>query len=517
MKDIIFPITYKSDEKGLKVAEAQLSGFGTIAAGAFAAIGVAAVQAFAQASRAVADFTIESVKAASSFNETTAAVEQVFGENAKQLEDFAKTAASTIGQNKTQFLQAAKTFGIFGKAAGLAGDENASFSTTLTTLATDLASFNDTSIDESITAIGAALRGESEPIRRYGVLLDDATLKARAMEMGIYDGTGSLTQQQRVLSAYQEILAQTTTQQGDFARTSDGLANGSRSLQAVWENLQITVGEALLPALEKVLPQFVAFIDEMVASPEFNDFLSGVATNFQNMLNWLPTALENLQSFGKDALPAINAFFPLLNDSLYLLAGAFGIIQDSDPSTNTKTFADSMRDLADAMNQVGDAFKWIGDTLNGINSIYNSLPGWLKNVLSATSGGGIYQMQKFFDAVQTGNMGEIRKQLGVPNLSGTPDIPYITGGAYRSGGLKLAAGGVIPAMPGGTMATIAEAGPEAVIPLDRLDRMMGNGGGATYNISVNAGMGADGAALGEQIVTAIRKYERTSGAVFAKA
>jgi hypothetical protein len=71
------------------------------------------------------------------------------------------------------------------------------------------------------------------------------------------------------------------------------------------------------------------------------------------------------------------------------------------------------------------------------------------------------------------------------------------------------------------LAQIAEAGKaEAVIPLDRLDAMMSSrqtAGNAVVNITVNAGMGSDGAAIGEQIVTAIRKYERTSGRVFAAA
>jgi hypothetical protein len=66
------------------------------------------------------------------------------------------------------------------------------------------------------------------------------------------------------------------------------------------------------------------------------------------------------------------------------------------------------------------------------------------------------------------------------------------------------------------LATIGEAGQaEAVIPLDRLGSF--GGSGTTVNINVNAGMGTDGAAVGEQIVNAIRRYERTSGAVFARA
>jgi len=43
------------------------------------------------------------------------------------------------------------------------------------------------------------------------------------------------------------------------------------------------------------------------------------------------------------------------------------------------------------------------------------------------------------------------------------------------------------------------------------------GGSTNINITVNAGMGANGKQLGEQIVTAIKRYERTSGPVFASA
>jgi len=75
---------------------------------------------------------------------------------------------------------------------------------------------------------------------------------------------------------------------------------------------------------------------------------------------------------------------------------------------------------------------------------------------------------------------------------------------------RLADGGIVKARPGGIIANIGEGGQdEAVIPLDRMGSM-----GATYNITVNAGMGSSGAQLGEQIVSAIKTYERSSGRVF---
>lgn len=76
----------------------------------------------------------------------------------------------------------------------------------------------------------------------------------------------------------------------------------------------------------------------------------------------------------------------------------------------------------------------------------------------------------------------------------------------------------IPALADGgfvdspTLAMIGEAGPEAVVPLSK-----GRGMGATYNITVNAGLGADGQRIGEQIIREIKRYERQSGPVFARA
>ena len=74
----------------------------------------------------------------------------------------------------------------------------------------------------------------------------------------------------------------------------------------------------------------------------------------------------------------------------------------------------------------------------------------------------------------------------------------------------FANGGIVT---GPTLALIGEAGPEAVVPLSGRNGGMGN----TFNITVNAGMGADGNQLGREIVDIIKRYERTSGPVFASA
>ena len=256
----------------------------------------------------VVDFLGDAVDAASSLNETVSKTGQIFGEDAlPAMEEWAETAADAFGQSKQQALDAASTFAIFGKSAGLAGDDLVSFSQDLTVLASDFASFFDTSPEEAITAIGAALRGESEPIRRYGVLLDEATLRQRALRLGIIETTSqALTPQQRVLAAQAEIFAQSADAQGDFARTSDSLANVSRSLESKMSDLSAEIGEGILPAMVMLAEAAVAALDAIGALGDgITDFL---ATEIA-----VGTELQELNAaFGKDPFrQGIQAFFEL--------------------------------------------------------------------------------------------------------------------------------------------------------------------------------------------------------------
>lgn len=202
-------------------------------------------------------------QAASNLGETINKVNMIMGDSAAAIMEWSQDTATSMGMGQQSALDAASTFGMFGKSAGLTGDALSKFSMQFTGLAADMASFNNTTPEEAIMAIGAALRGESEPIRRYNVLLDDATLRQRAVKLGIIETTKeALLPQQRVLAAQAEIWAQTAVQQGDFARTSDGLANQQRILTANTEKLTLTVGNALLP----VFTQWTALSNQLVTA-----------------------------------------------------------------------------------------------------------------------------------------------------------------------------------------------------------------------------------------------------------
>jgi hypothetical protein len=214
---------------------------------------------------AVAKLFTDAIQNASDLNEAGTAVSAIFGDATQGIQTWAKSAATNLGQSQLEALNAAKTFGVYGAAAGLSNEANAEFSTGLATLASDFASFHNVSPAEAIEAIGAGLRGESEPLRRFGVLLDDASLRAEAMAQGIYDGNGPLTAQQKILAANALIYKQAGAAQGDFTRTADGLANQQRIFNAELTNLSATLGTALLPAITTVVTaaaDLVAFLSD---------------------------------------------------------------------------------------------------------------------------------------------------------------------------------------------------------------------------------------------------------------
>ncbi|TFD58011.1 hypothetical protein E3T43_07110 [Cryobacterium sp. Hh7] len=234
--------------------------------------GLAAPLAAAVAGLGIGKMLADSIGNASDFAEAGTAITAVFGDADQTVQKFAAASAAALGQSTNQTLDAARVFGTFGKAAGLSGEDLAGFSTDFITLSADLASFNNTTPEQAIEALGAGLRGESEPLRQYGVLLDDAALKARATELGIYSGTGALTAQQKVLASQAEIMAQTGLQQGDFAKTSGGLANQQRILSAGLENLSTTFGALLLPVMTTV----VGFLNRSVI-PALQNVMPAIA------------------------------------------------------------------------------------------------------------------------------------------------------------------------------------------------------------------------------------------------
>jgi hypothetical protein len=286
--------------KGLKKAENETGNSGNRIGDTFKKVGAAAAAAGIAAAAFAVKLGIDATRAASDFSETLAKTNVLFGESSVAVQKFADTAAAQFGQSKQQALDASATFATFGRAAGLAGEELVTFSTDFVGLASDLASFNNTTPEQAINAIGSALRGEAEPLRQFGVLLDDATLRNAALELGLISTTkNALTPQQKVLAAQKVIYEQTSAAQGDFARTSDGLANQQRILTAELENTKIEIGEQLLPVAVDLFRFFNESLVPIIRTelvPRVKDFIQSLKDTSVEITNY---SIKNVNALKK--------------------------------------------------------------------------------------------------------------------------------------------------------------------------------------------------------------------------
>jgi hypothetical protein len=218
----------------------------------------------------VAAFAKESIMAASNMAESLSKVQVVFGEGAAEVEAFGKSAAQNLGISNQAALEAAGTYGNLFQAFGLGQGESQKMSTSLVQLAADMASFNNTSIDQAITALRSGLSGETEPLKRFGVALSEVRLKEEAMRMGLIETmSGTLPVAIKSQAAYSLILKDTALAQGDYARTADGTANTMKTLQAKMEDAKVALGDALMPAFRGLLKILDLLIPVLTKIGEF--------------------------------------------------------------------------------------------------------------------------------------------------------------------------------------------------------------------------------------------------------
>ena len=201
------------------------------------------------------------VDAASDMAETSSKVQTLFGDQAAEIEAWAETSATSFGQSKKAALDAAGTFGNMFMQLGIGGQEAAGMSKNITELASDFASFHNTSPEEAIQAIGAAFRGEFDSVQKYVPTITAAAVEQKALQMGLKRSTGELTAQDKALATNALLFEGAGEAVGDFDRTSDGAANTNRKLGAEFADLRAELGEKLLPVYQRLQEMVKGLID----------------------------------------------------------------------------------------------------------------------------------------------------------------------------------------------------------------------------------------------------------------
>ncbi len=440
----------------------------------------------------------------------------------KRLQDFA-TATMEQTAVDDEVIKSTQAKLLTFKNLALTADETGGAMDRATVAALDLAAAGFGSAETNAVQLGKALQDPVKGITalgRAGVTFTESEKEKIA----------SLVESGQLLEAQNMVLSAIETQVGG---TAEATATGSALMNTAFGEMQESIGAALLPLFEQLVPIVTGFFDWIGANSGVVTALAAIfgtlaiailAVNFAMnanpivliitgvalliagvilLVNWIVQLFGGWDKLFKALgkwLSDIGKFFGTIwNGIVNIVKGVIKVIGDiwngwvSGVQTALKNIGDFFRTIFDA---IGGFFKrivngWIGIFesfinffVNGINGIIDGLNFVLKGIKAAT--GGVIDLQ----------VGKIP----------TVKLP------------RLAEGGIVMPRPGGVLANIAEAGQaEAVIPLDRLGDFTGGGRGATYNVTVNAGLGADGNKIGQAIVDQILKFERSSGQVFARA
>jgi hypothetical protein len=241
-----------SFEKAMSKSSKSANGFGKslAKAGKFAAIGLGALGAGA----AVAGKKM--IDMASDAAEVQSKMEVVFGRQLPKLTKEIDKFSAATGTSRFAMREQAADMGAL--LAPLVGTKKraAEMSLQFTKLATDLGSFNNVPTADALLAIRSGLVGEAEPLRRFGVLLNEAAVKQEALRLGLVKGKEELTEQQKVQARASLIMQQTTLAQGDATRTAGSMANQLKALKTNISDAATELGVALLPTALKVVQAF---------------------------------------------------------------------------------------------------------------------------------------------------------------------------------------------------------------------------------------------------------------------
>ena len=199
--------------------------------------------------KALLDFGKDALEAASDLKEVQNVVDVTFGDNANQIEKWAKSAGDQFGLTETQAKKFSSTMGAMLKSAGIAGDQIVDVSTDLAGLAADMASFYNLDFEEAFSKIRSGISGQTMPLKELGIDLSVATLNAFALEKGLSKTYDKMSQGEQTMLRYQYLMQATADAQGDFSRTSDEYANSQRKLETNINRVKTALGQSYYDAI----------------------------------------------------------------------------------------------------------------------------------------------------------------------------------------------------------------------------------------------------------------------------
>lgn len=234
----------------------------------------------------VVRFTREMFKLGAEVVETGSKFVTVFGgKAAEKLDAFIEQFAELLALTRTQAREFLATTGAIVQGMGASQAAAADFSEGVLRLAGDLSSFNNVPIAETFAALRSGLTGEAEPLKRFGIILREADVQARALLDTNKSSASQLNELEKAQARLNIIYERAGVAVGDLERTQDSQANTARRVTTRLRQLREEIAFKLLPIFSVLL----GTVDEGTQK------LDGIGAAIGRVLGWIRDFLGGVQ------------------------------------------------------------------------------------------------------------------------------------------------------------------------------------------------------------------------------
>lgn len=435
-----------------------------------------------------------SAKYASDYEENLNKIDVAFGKNSESVKDWSNNARSAFGMSKVQATEAVSGFGALGKGIGLTEKQAAEMSITLSGLSADLGSYFNASTADSAKALEGIFTGESEALKKFGVVMNDTNLEKFAADQGLV--WKEMDQSQKVTLRYNYVLAKTKDAQGDFSRTSSGTANSTKMFTAATQDLSTAIGENLLPLITPIIQKLTQLIDRFnKLSPQTQKIITYVGLALAvlgPLLIIIGKVALGISSVIKVVKLASGAIGMLSSGSLLPIIAVIGAVIAAGVMLykNWDKIKAGAKLLWGYLKTAWDGIKT--KTVNAWNAVKNAIITPFKTARD--------KIKYYIDKIKGWfpiKLGKIFKGIKMPHFeiewssvkAFGKEVKYPSGfdiSWYKNGGI----------FDNPSLIGVGEAGPEAVVPLDKFwDKLDSMNTGVTINVYASDGMNVNELAL----------------------
>lgn len=244
------------------------------------------------------------VSLGSDANEMEGKFNVVFGESAESAKSSLAKFGDEVGRSTFELMEMAAGVQDTFVPMGFARDKAAELSDGLVKLAVDVGSFNNANDTDVMRDFQSALVGNHETVRKYGIVITEATLDQELLRMGVEGGTKAATEAEKVQARLNMLYAGTSDAQGDAARTADGWANQMRALKSTISEGATAMGQELIPVVLPLLQNFTAFAKDIIpkAVEIFKEFAGNLKENVGPAIEIIKAAIDRIVvAFGGQA------------------------------------------------------------------------------------------------------------------------------------------------------------------------------------------------------------------------